>query len=119
MEIGAQLYTVRSMTQTLEGLAEALKKVADIGYKTVQLSGTCPYDAEWMREQLARNGLCCVLTHTPVPRLTGGKNKKRGEAARPSPPFVPCGVYCSSKESFSMTCRFRDGLDQLRVICIS
>ena len=48
MEIGAQLYTVRSITQTLEGLAEALKKVADIGYKTVQLSATCPYDAEWM-----------------------------------------------------------------------
>ena len=71
MEIGAQLYTVRSMTQTLEGLAETLRKVADIGYRTVQLSATCPYEAEWMKEQLARNGLRCVLTHTPVQRLTG------------------------------------------------
>ena len=31
MVIGAQFYTVRSMTQTTEGLADALKKVADIG----------------------------------------------------------------------------------------
>ena len=71
MVIGAQFYTVRSMTQTTEGLADALKKVADIGYRTVQLSATCPYDAEWMKNQLAMNGLRCVLTHTPVPRLTG------------------------------------------------
>ena len=71
MEIGAQFYTVRDLCRTTEGLAETLKKVADIGYKTVQLSGTCPYDAEWMKQQLAANGLRCVLTHIPMPRLTG------------------------------------------------
>ena len=71
MEIGAQFYTVRSLCQTLEGLSDTLKKVADIGYRIVQLSATCPYDAEWMKRQLAMNGLRCVLTHTPVPRLTG------------------------------------------------
>ena len=71
MEIGAQLYTVREFTQTPEGLSETLKKIAGIGYRTVQLSATCPFDAEWMRDQLRQNGLRCVLTHTPVPRLTG------------------------------------------------
>ena len=45
--------------------------MADIGYKTVQISGTCPYDAMWLKEQLDMNGLNCVLTHIPVPRLTG------------------------------------------------
>jgi sugar phosphate isomerase/epimerase len=44
-------------------LAETLKKVADIGYKTVQLSGVCKYDPVWMKEQLDKNGLRCVLTH--------------------------------------------------------
>lgn len=71
MEIGAQFFTVRNLCQTLDGLADTLKRVADIGYKTVQISGTCPFEGEWMKEQLARNGLRCVLTHTPVPRLTG------------------------------------------------
>ena len=71
MQIGAQFYTVRNQCQTLEDFALTLRKVADIGYKTVQISGTCPYDAEWLREQLAANDLKCVLTHIPVPRLTG------------------------------------------------
>ena len=69
MQIGAQFYTLRDFCKTPEGLAESLKKVADIGYKTIQLSGTCSYDAAWMKEQLDRNGLKCVLTHTPPPRL--------------------------------------------------
>ena len=69
MQIGAQFYTVRHFTKTPEDLALTLRKVADIGYKTVQLSATCPYDPQWMAQQLAANGLQCVLTHTPDPRL--------------------------------------------------
>jgi len=57
MQIGAQLYTLRDFCQTPEGIAESLRKVADIGYRTVQLSGTCPYDAAWMRGELDKNGL--------------------------------------------------------------
>ena len=64
MKIGAQLYTVRDFTKTIEGFSETLKKVADIGYTTVQVSGTCEFEAEWLRCELAKNGLECVLTHT-------------------------------------------------------
>lgn len=71
MQIGAQFFTVRELCKTPEGLADTLKKVADIGYRTVQISGTCPYDAAWLKEQLDKNGLQCVVTHIPVPRLTG------------------------------------------------
>lgn len=71
MEIGAQFYTVRDFCKTLDDFAESLKKVADIGYRNVQISGTCPYDAQWLKEQLDCNGLRCVLTHIPAPRLTG------------------------------------------------
>lgn len=70
MQIGAQLYTVRNSTQTLEDFSETLKKVADIGYKTVQVSGTCPFPAEWLKSELQKNGLKCVVTHTPPARLT-------------------------------------------------
>ena len=71
MQIGAQFFTVRNQCQTLDDFALTLRKVADIGYKIVQISGTCPYDAQWLKEQLDMNGLRCVLTHIPVPRLTG------------------------------------------------
>lgn len=75
MKIGAQFYTVRNQCQTLDDFALTLRKVADIGYKTVQISGTCPYEAEWLKAQLAANDLQCVLTHIPVPRLVGETDK--------------------------------------------
>lgn len=68
MKLGAQLYTVREFTKDLDGISESLKKIADIGYTTVQVSGTCPYEGEWLREELEKNGLECVLTHYP-PKL--------------------------------------------------
>ncbi|MCL1819965.1 MAG: sugar phosphate isomerase/epimerase [Oscillospiraceae bacterium] len=63
MQLGAQLYTVREYTQTLDDFALSLDRVAAIGYKTVQVSGTCAYEADWLSEQLKKRGLHCVLTH--------------------------------------------------------
>lgn len=63
MKIGAQMYTVHKFTQDLDGFAESLKKIADIGYTSVQVSGTCAYEGEWLAEQLKANGLTCDLTH--------------------------------------------------------
>lgn len=70
MEIGAQFYTLREFCKTTEDFAETLKKVADIGYRNVQISGTCDYSPAWLRDQLQQNGLRCVLTHIPRERLT-------------------------------------------------
>ncbi len=70
MKIGAQLYTVKDFCKDLDGLAESLKRVADMGYTTVQVSGVCAYDPQWLKSQLDANGLSCVLTHVPGDRLT-------------------------------------------------
>ena len=75
MQIGAQFYTIREFCKTTDGIAESLKKVADIGYKTVQISGTCAFDAEWMKEELRKNGLKCVITHTKPERIVGETEK--------------------------------------------
>lgn len=69
MIIGAQLYTVTKSCQTPEDLAETLKRVADMGYRSVQLSGVCEYDPAWMDEQLKKNGLVCALTHTAPSKI--------------------------------------------------
>ena len=71
METGAQMYTVRAMCKTPEGFSESLRRIADIGYRTVQVSGTCAYEAEWLRDRLKENGLRCVVTHPPRERLIG------------------------------------------------
>lgn len=69
MIIGAQLFTVRDFCKNLDDFAETLKKVADIGYTTVQVSGTCAYQADWLAEQLRANGLTCGLTHYNYDRI--------------------------------------------------
>ena len=69
MKLGAQFFTLREQCQDLDGFAESLKKVADIGYKYVQISGTCAYEPTWLKEQLDKNGLSCVLTHIPAARV--------------------------------------------------
>ena len=69
MRIGAQPFTVRDSTRTLDGFALTLRRVADMGYKAVQVSGSCAFEAEWLRAELQKNGLTCAVTHTPAPRL--------------------------------------------------
>ena len=69
MVLGAQLYTVRDFCKTKEDLSETLKKVADIGYTSVQLSGVCGYEAEWMKEELKKDGLTADLTHFSYDRI--------------------------------------------------
>ena len=64
MRLGAQLFTVREHTKTLEDLSTTLARVADIGYEYVQVSGTCPFEADWLASELKKNGLKCGITHT-------------------------------------------------------
>lgn len=63
MKIGAQLYTLRDYCTNLEDFADTLKKVAEIGYTVVQVSGVCQYEPEWLANELKKNGLKCALTH--------------------------------------------------------
>lgn len=75
MEIGAQFFTLRDHCKDLDSFSTTLKRVADIGYKYVQISGTCAFEPQWLRDELAKNGLQCVITHTPVDQLLSDPKK--------------------------------------------
>ena len=75
MKIGAQLYTVRDYTKNLKDFSETLKRVAEIGYEYVQVSGTCDYEPEWLKSQLEKTGLKCVLTHRPNDEIINDTDK--------------------------------------------
>ena len=69
-QIAAQLYTVRDFTKTAAGFAETLRKISDIGYRAVQVSGvqamagdTPEVLAADARRMLDDNGLACIATH--------------------------------------------------------
>ena len=69
MKIGAQFFTIRDYCKTLEDLDESMKKVSDIGYKHIQLSGVCAYEADWMAERLNTYGLKADITHFSYDRI--------------------------------------------------
>lgn len=66
MNIGAQTYTVRAFTQTERDFAESMKRIADIGYRYVQISGIGALKPQFIRRACDDNGLKIVLTHTKM-----------------------------------------------------
>lgn len=69
MKVGAQLYNVRDYCKDTESLSETLKRLADMGYRSVQISGTCDCDGDWLNEELKKNGLIAPLTHVSFDKL--------------------------------------------------
>ena len=69
MKLGAQLYTVRDYTNNLKDFEETLKKISEIGYEYVQVSGTCDYNSKWLRDMLKKYNLKCSLTHISSDKL--------------------------------------------------
>lgn len=64
--IGAQYYTLRDSIQNIEDFDTTCKKVAEIGYQVIQISGT-PLPAEAMRKVTDKYGLKTVVTHRGFP----------------------------------------------------
>lgn len=96
MKIGAQFYTVRDYCKDLDSFAETLKRVADIGYETVQISGTCAYDPTWLKHELDKNGLKCVLTHIDRERLIAEAAKVAAEHEIFGCKYVGVGCFTHS-----------------------
>jgi sugar phosphate isomerase/epimerase len=61
--VGAQLYTVRDYCKTFPDIKRSLKKVADIGYTAIQVSGFGPADPKEVAKVIADNGLTVASTH--------------------------------------------------------
>jgi len=69
MKIGAQLYTVREFTQTAKDFAATIKKVADMGYKYVQVSGIGPIPAQEVADICKASDIGITITHTNPTRI--------------------------------------------------
>lgn len=61
--VAAQLYTLRDFMKTPEDIAKSLKKVSEIGYRAVQVSGVGPIDPKELRRILDGEGLEVCATH--------------------------------------------------------
>jgi len=68
-KIGVQLYTLRDFAKTPQDIASTLKKVREIGYEAVQISGLGPIEAKELKKILDGEGLVAASTHTALERL--------------------------------------------------
>lgn len=68
--IAAQLYTLRDVLKTPEQVASSLKRVRDIGYRAVQVSGLGPIAPERLLDITASLELTICATHVGYEELT-------------------------------------------------
>jgi sugar phosphate isomerase/epimerase len=61
--IGAQLYTLRDHCKTIDDIAKTCRKVADIGYTAVQISGFGPADPKAVAKVMQDCNLTVASTH--------------------------------------------------------
>ena len=71
MEYGLQMYSVRDLTE--KDLDDALRAVAELGYRFVEFAGFFGHSAKEVREMLDRYGLTVSGTHTGLGELTKDK----------------------------------------------
>ncbi len=76
--IGAQLYTLRDFCQTKEDFAQSMKKLQEIGYQQVQISGVGPIPAEEIKAVCDEYGLQISCTHRAMENY---ENDLAGEIA--------------------------------------
>lgn len=67
--IAAQLYTLRDFLKTPADIEVTLKKVKDLGYNAIQVSGVGPVEPEFLKELTRSLDLKICVTHTSFARL--------------------------------------------------
>lgn len=76
MKTGAQLFTLRMYTQTEKDFEYTIRKIAEMGYTTVQLSAIgAGLKPEWIRKVCDEAGLSIVLTHSDLNRIVNDTDK--------------------------------------------
>lgn len=76
MKAGVQLYTLRDFCKSVKDTEETFKKIREIGYRYVQISGLIePKDVKELKKLLDDNGLKAVSTHTGYGRIINETEK--------------------------------------------
>ena len=62
-KVAAQLFTVRDYCKNDADIAVTLKKISEIGYREVQVSGVTPSSWKELKRMCDANGLWVIVTH--------------------------------------------------------
>lgn len=74
-QIAAQLYTIRDFTKTPDDLDKSMKKIKDIGYNAVQVSGVGPMEDQAIKDIMDKYDLTVCATHIGFDIMQGDLDK--------------------------------------------
>ena len=69
MKTGVQMYTIRDYLITPKDIASSLKRLKEMGFDMVQISGLGPCGADELAAMLKENGIQACGTHSPWERV--------------------------------------------------
>ena len=69
MKLGAQLFTIREFTQTPEDIEKSLRKIKNLGFTNIQISGFGYMDPKALADLVDELGLDVCCTHSPFQRM--------------------------------------------------
>lgn len=105
MIIGAQGYTIRDFVKTEKDIEDSMKKLHDIGFKTLQVSAFGDIADERMREIADENQIEIIITHTNPDMILNETDKVISRHKTYGCKYVGIG---------SLPNLYRDGLEGLR-----
>jgi sugar phosphate isomerase/epimerase len=73
MRIGVQMYTIREFLKTPQDIKQSLKRIKEMGFDLVQLSGLGPCDTNELTGMLNETGIEACGTHSPWDRVADPK----------------------------------------------
>ena len=106
--IGAQLYTLHKQLQKQEDVENIFRQVADIGYKTIQVSGMGPMPYSFIKEKADMFGLEVICTHMGMDRYI---NDIDGVIADHK------ALDCKIAGIGALPGEYRDGLEGMKQAC--
>lgn len=102
-QVAAQLYTCRDLLQTPADIAATLRRLREVGYTAVQISGMGPIAEEELNTILDSEGLVCCATHESSDAILNEPQKvierlQKLRCAYTAYPY-PSGIDFTSRES--------------------
>jgi len=73
MKTGVQTYTIREYLKTPQDIRTSFKRIKDMGFDMVQLSGLGPIDTDELSGILKENNIKAAGTHSPWDRIADSK----------------------------------------------
>ncbi|MBR0458554.1 MAG: sugar phosphate isomerase/epimerase [Victivallales bacterium] len=101
LKVAAQGYTVRDFLKTPKDFAKTCKRIKEIGYDSIQLSGDGPIDPKKKRKMLDDAGLTCCVTHRKIDEIEADPQKFIDEHHILGTPYCAIGGFFPPQEDWS------------------